>query len=119
MDPEVRRHGALKVFGATGLAGVAALLGAKVRDLGVAARAAVAKRVPARLAGTLVGKQRGAGATGAAAAEDLYKLGPGCLTSQPSPLLTFGAKQGESSRRRSAGLSISDVINEMYGNQLN
>ncbi|MDA8398445.1 MAG: hypothetical protein M0008_00055 [Actinomycetota bacterium] len=80
MDPEVRRRSVLKVFGATGLAGVAALLGAKGRDLGVAARAAVPKSVPARLAGTLIGKQRGARATGAAAAEDLYKLGPGRLT---------------------------------------
>lgn len=77
MDSEPSRRSALKVFGATGLAGIAALLGAKLRGLGVAAKAAVPKTGPTRLAGTLAAKQRGAGATRAAAAEDLYKLSPG------------------------------------------
>ena len=77
MDSEPSRRSALKVFGATGLAGIAALLGAKLRGLGVAAKAAVPKTGPTRLAGTLAAKQRGAGATSAAAAEDLYKLSPG------------------------------------------
>ena len=78
--PEQSRRSAMKLFGAAGIVGGAAVLGAKLRGLGMAARATVSKGAPRRLAGTLVGKQRGAGAASAMAAEDLYKLSPGWAT---------------------------------------
>ncbi len=71
------RRSALRVFGAVGVAGTTALIGAKLRGLSAVARATVPKRAPKWLAGKTVGRQKGAGATSAAAAEGLYKLSPG------------------------------------------
>jgi tetrathionate reductase subunit B len=71
------RRSALRVFGTGGIFATVAMVGARVHSLSATAKTAVGKSAPWQLASTVIGKQKGAGAESAAAAEDLYSLSPG------------------------------------------
>lgn len=71
------RRSALKAFGTGGIFATIAIVGARLHGLGTTAKTAVGKSAPWQLASNVIGKQKGAGAESAAAAQDLYELSPG------------------------------------------
>ncbi len=76
-DAEHDRRSALKIFGTGGLLATVAMAGARLHSFSATAKTALGKNAPGKLVGNAIGKQQGAGAESAAAAEDLYGLSPG------------------------------------------